>query len=55
MMRKNKKKELQRELSRRACMKKFAKYTAVTALGTFVLLSPKKAQASSPATPGGGF
>ena len=55
MMRKNKKKELQREISRREYIKKLAKYTAVTALGTFVLLSPKKAQAMSPANPGGGF
>ena len=54
-MKKNIKKESQGEISRRVCVKKFAKYTAVTALGTFVLLSPKKAQASSPATPGGGF
>lgn len=54
-MRIKKQKKNQEEISRRDSVKKFAKYTAVTALGTFVLLSPKKAQASSPATPGGGF
>ena len=43
------------KVSRRECVKKFAKYTAVTALGTFILLNPKKAQASSPIEPGGGF
>ena len=27
---------------------KYGKYTALTALGTFIILHPKKAQASSP-------
>ncbi len=42
-------------LNRREALKKAGKYAAVTALGTFLILSPKKAQASSPPPPGGGF
>jgi len=34
---------------------KYGKYTALTALGTYLILSPKKAQAASPEPPGGGF
>ena len=30
-----------------------AKYSALTAIGTFIILNPKKAQASSPQDPGG--
>ena len=30
------------------------KYAALTALGTFIILNPKKAQADSPSNPGGG-
>jgi hypothetical protein len=30
------------------------KYAALTAIGTFILLSPKKAQAESPSHPGSG-
>lgn len=33
----------------------YGKYAALTALGTYILLSPKKAQAASPADPGTGF
>ena len=33
----------------------YGKYTALTALGTYLILNPKKAQASSPAPPGEGF
>ena len=54
-MKKCKDKNVSTKLSRRECIKKFAKYTAVTALGTFILLNPKKAQASSPIEPGKGF
>lgn len=54
-MKKCKDKKVSTKLSRRECIKKFAKYTAVTALGTFILLNPKKAQASSPIEPGKGF
>ena len=31
---------------------KYGKYTALTALGTYMLLNPKKAQAQSPESPG---
>ena len=34
---------------------KYGKYTALTALGTYLILNPKKAQASSPEAPGSGF
>lgn len=34
---------------------KYGKYTALTALGTYIILNPQKAQASSPEVPGGGF
>ena len=33
----------------------YGKYAALTALGTYILLHPKKAQASSPSGPGEGF
>lgn len=33
----------------------YGKYTALTALGTYILLNPKKAQAASPDGPGTGF
>ena len=34
-------------------MKKMGKYAALTAMGTFLILNPKKAHASSPPDPGG--
>ena len=46
------------EISRKEALKKigkYGKYAALTAIGTYTLLSPKKAQASSPADPGTGF
>ena len=34
----------------------YVKYTALTALGTYLILDPQKSQASSnPESPGGGF
>jgi hypothetical protein len=45
-------------ISRKDAIKKigsFGKYAALTAIGTYVLLSPQKAQASSPEAPGSGF
>ncbi|MEN8745394.1 MAG: hypothetical protein ABF273_08825 [Wenyingzhuangia sp.] len=45
-------------ISRKEAIKKigsFGKYAALTAIGTYVLLSPQKAQASSPEAPGSGF
>ena len=45
-----------KRISRRAALKKVSKYAAVTALGTFLILNPQKAQAASgPPAPGGGF
>ena len=46
------------EISRKEALKKignYGKYTALTALGTYMLLNPKKAQAFSPDDPGEGF
>ena len=36
------------EINRKEAIKKMGKYAALTAMGTFMILSPKKAQASSP-------
>ena len=33
----------------------YGKYAALTAIGTYILLNPKKAQAFSPADPGSAF
>jgi len=47
------------DISRKDALKKigsYSKYAALTALGTYMILNPQKAQASSPADPGsGGF
>ena len=48
------------EISRKEALQKignYGKYAALTALGTYILLNPKKAQAASPSDPGtgGGF
>ena len=46
------------DITRKEALKKignYGKYTALTALGTYMLLNPKKAQAQSPETPGEGF
>ena len=43
-----KKKEENKDLiNRKEAIKKMGKYAGLTALGTFMILSPKKAQASS--------
>ena len=40
-------------VSRKEALKKMGKYAALTAVGSFILLSPKKAQAqSAPSSPG---
>lgn len=47
-----------KEITRKQALKKigsYGKYATLTALGTYILLSPKKAQASSPPAPGEGF
>jgi hypothetical protein len=46
------------EISRKDAIKKignYGKYAALTALGTYLILSPQKAQAQSPEAPGTGF
>ena len=46
------------EITRKEALRKignYGKYTALTALGTYLLLNPKKAQAQSPEDPGDGF
>ena len=45
-------------ISRKEALKKIGncgKYAALTALGTYLILNPQKAQASSPGPPGDGF
>ncbi|MFY7669582.1 hypothetical protein ACOSP6_00705 [Tenacibaculum sp. MEBiC06402] len=47
-----------KEITRKEALKKignYGKYTALTALGTYLILNPKKAQAASPEAPGDGF
>ncbi len=46
------------KISRKEALKKigdYGKYTALTAIGTYLMLNPKKAQATSPEAPGEGF
>lgn len=46
------------KISRKDALKKignYGKYAALTAIGTYILLNPKKAQAASPEDPGTGF
>ena len=46
------------EITRKEAIKKigtYGKYAALTALGTYLILNPKQAQAQSPAAPGTGF
>lgn len=50
--------ETTKEITRKEAMKKignYGKYAALTALGTYIILSPNKAQAASPEAPGTGF
>ena len=45
-------------ISRKDALKKignYGKYAALTALGTYMILNPQKAQAASPEDPGTGF
>jgi hypothetical protein len=55
---KNQKNTHKEEITRKEAIKKMGKYAALTALGTFIILNPKKAQAVSagvnPSSPGGG-
>ena len=46
------------DITRKDALKKigsYSKYAALTAFGTYLVLNPQKAQASSPADPGFGF
>lgn len=55
---KNQKQNDQAKISRKEALQKmgnYGKYAALTAIGTYLLLNPKKAQASSPEIPGEGF
>lgn len=56
-MKEENKKSLEKNVSgitRKDAIKKMGKYAALTAVGTFMILNPKKAQAqSTPASPGG--
>lgn len=48
----------QEKISRKDALKKigsYGKYVALTAIGTYMLLNPKTAQAASPEDPGSGF
>ena len=42
------------QITRNEALKRMGKYAALTAIGPFLILSPKKAHASSPPDPGGG-
>jgi len=46
------------EITRKDAIKKignYGKYAALTALGTYMILNPQKAQATRPTDPGNGF
>jgi hypothetical protein len=46
------------DISRKDALKKignYGKYTALTTIGTYLILNPQKAQAQSPEGPGTGF
>ena len=52
----NNQKQINKEdISRKDALKKIGKYAALTAIGTYIILNPKKAQAQSPSDPGSGF
>jgi hypothetical protein len=47
-----------KDITRKEAIQKignYGKYAALTALGTYLILNPQKAQAASPETPGVGF
>ncbi len=43
----------QDQITRKEAIRKMGKYAALTAMGTFLILNPKKAHATSPPDPGG--
>ncbi|WP_198938435.1 hypothetical protein [Tenacibaculum holothuriorum] len=51
-------KKSDKNISRKEALKKignYSKYSVLTAIGTYLILNPQKAQASSPEAPGEGF
>ena len=48
------KKNTTHKITRQEALKKMGKYAALTAAGTFFILSPQKSQAASAPDPGGG-
>ena len=40
------------QITRKQAIQKMGKYAALTAMGTFLILNPKKAHAQSPTDPG---
>ena len=42
------------KITRKEAIKKFGKYAAMTAVGTFIVLNPQKSAAQSPPNPGWG-
>ncbi|MDG1398829.1 MAG: hypothetical protein P8P88_10650 [Polaribacter sp.] len=49
---------MEKDINRKQALEKiknYSKYYALTALGTYIILQPKKAQAASPEAPGTGF
>ena len=51
-------KNTKQEITRKDAIKKigfYGKYAALTALSTYLILNPQKAQGQSPETPGTGF
>jgi len=42
---------MKNQITRKEALSKMGKYAALTALGTFIILNPKKSQAQSIATP----
>jgi len=55
MSRENKKTIHKNEITRKEALIKIGKYAALTSIGTFTILNPKKAQAQSPEPPGTGW
>lgn len=47
------KKKPNNQITRKEAIKTMGKYAALTAVGTFAILNPKKAHATSPPDPGG--
>lgn len=53
-----KKRQNSEDITRKEAIKKigtYGKYAALTAIGTYIFLNPKSAQARSPEAPGDGF